>query len=54
MYVENPREGEKKPQFEQERNILAWLSLYYVSEGDQFTIKFPFFSTNFPLSSQNI
>ena len=49
-----PQRRDKKPQFEQERNILAWLSLYYVSEGDQFTINFPFFSTNFPLSSQNI
>ena len=54
MYVENPKEGIKKPQFEQERNILARLSLYYVSKGDQFTIKFPFFPTNSPLSSQNI
>ena len=30
MYVENPREGIKKPLFEQEQNILAWLNLYYV------------------------
>ena len=29
-----PQRRDKKPQFEQERNILAQLSLYYVSEGD--------------------
>ena len=30
MYVENPRDWIKKPRFEQEQNILARLSLYYV------------------------
>ena len=30
MYVENPREGIKKPLFEQEQNILTQLNLYYV------------------------
>ena len=50
----NPREGIKKPRFEQECNILARLNLYYVLEGEQFTIKLPFFPTNSPLSSQNI
>ena len=54
MYMENPREGIKKPWFEQERNILARLNLYYVLEGEQFTIKLPFFPNNSPLSSQNI
>ena len=34
MYVENPREGIKKPWFEQERNILAQLSSYYVLERE--------------------
>ena len=51
---ENPREGIKKPRFEQKHSILARLSLYYVSEGDQFTTKLHFFPTNSPLSSQNI
>ena len=30
MYVENSREGMKKPRFEQEWNVLALLRLYYV------------------------
>ena len=49
-----PQRRDKKPQFEQEHNILSWLSLYYVSERDLFTMKLPFFPTNPPLSSQNI
>ena len=49
-----PQRRDKKPQFEQEHNILARLSLYYVSERDLFTMKLPFFPTNSPLSSQNI
>ena len=49
-----PQKRDKKPQFEQERNILARLNSYYVSEREQFTIKLPFFHTNSSLSSQNI
>ena len=36
LYVENPREGIKKPWFEQERNILDWLNLYYVLEREHY------------------
>ena len=54
LYVEKPREGIKKPWFEQEHNILAQLSSYYVSKREQFTIKLHFFPTNSPLSSSKI
>ena len=33
---EKPQRTDKKPRFEQEHNILAQLSLYYVWERDQF------------------
>ena len=49
-----PQKRDKKPRFEQEHNILARLSLYYLWERDQFTMKLPFFPTNSLLSSQNI
>ena len=49
-----PQRRDKKPQFEQEHNILAWLSLYNVWERDQFTMKLSFFPINSLLSSQNI
>ena len=49
-----PQRRNKKPRFEQERNILARLSSYYVSEREQFTIKLHFFPTNSPLSSPKI
>ena len=51
---EKPQGRDKKPRFEQKHNILARLSLYYVSERDQFTMKLLFLPTNSPLSSQNI
>ena len=51
---EKPQKRDKKPRFEQKCNILARFNLYYVSKGDQFTIKLSFFPANSPLSSQNI
>ena len=51
---EKPQRRDKKPQCEQVHNILARLSLYYVWERDQFTMKLSFSPTNSLLSSQNI
>ena len=51
---ENPREGIKKPWFEQERNILDWLNLYYVLEREHYN-KVPFLSYQLStFTSQNI